>query len=72
MVAVMMKVWINGEERSLPEGTSVQKWMELDQVRSPEVAIIHVNDRDVPPERRETTLLRTGDRIQLLYFLGDS
>lgn len=67
-----MKVTVDGAEKCYPQGITVARWMELDQVRNPEVAIIHVNDRCIPRDRLDRTVLQEGDRVQLLYFLGDS
>ncbi len=67
-----MEITVDGERKTYPRPLTVQEWMDLEQVRNQEVAIIHVNDRDIPPDRRKSTLLQEGDRLQLLYFLGDS
>ena len=67
-----MEITVDGERTTYPRPLTVQEWMDLEQVRNQEVAIIHVNDRDIPPDRRKSTLLQEGDRLQLLYFLGDS
>ena len=67
-----MEITGDGERKTYPRPLTVQEWMDLEQVRNQEVAIIHVNDRDIPPDRRKSTLLQEGDRLQLLYFLGDS
>ena len=67
-----MEITVDGERKTYPRPLTVQEWMDLEQVRNQEAAIIHVNDRDIPPDRRKSTLLQEGDRLQLLYFLGDS
>lgn len=67
-----MRLWVDGERRDCPEGLSLAQWVEWERIRNPEVAILHVNDRLIPPERWTSTRLREGDRVQLLYFLGDS
>ena len=67
-----MEITVDGERKTYPRPLTVQEWMDLEQVRNQEVAIIHVNDRDIPPDRRKSTLLQEGDRLQLLYFLWDS
>ena len=67
-----MEITVDGERKTYPRPLTVQEWMDLEQVRNQEVAIIHVNDRDIPPDRRKSTLLQEGDRLQLLYCLGAS
>lgn len=67
-----MKLLVDGVEKDYPQGISLKDWMELDEVRNPEVAVIHVNDKHILEPDRERTMLHEGDRIQLLYFLGDS
>lgn len=67
-----MKLLVDGVEKDYPPGISLKDWMELDEVRNPEVAVVHVNDKHILAPDMDRTKLHEGDRIQLLYFLGDS
>ena len=68
----IMKLLVDGEVKDYPQGISLKEWMELDEVCNPEVAVVYVNDRHILATDMECTTLHEGDRIQLLYFLGDS
>lgn len=67
-----MKLTAFGETRDWPEGLTLQQWMEAAEVPNQEVALVQLNGRDIPPGERAATRLRDGDRLGLLYFLGDS
>ncbi len=67
-----MKLTAFGETREWPEGLTLQGWMDAVGVENQEVALVQVNGRDIPPGDRDALLLRDGDRLQILYFLGDS
>ncbi len=61
-----------GEKREYPAGLTVEQWLDAANIPNKEVALVQVNSKDVPPDERAVRLLRDGDRISLLYFLGDS
>ena len=67
-----MKLTAFGETREWPEDLTLQGWMDAVGVENQEVALVQVNGRDIPPGDRDALLLRDGDRLQILYFLGDS
>ena len=67
-----MRITALGETRDWPGGLTLQGWLDLAGVENQEIALVPVNGRDVPPGDRGKTALREGDRLTLLYFLGDS
>jgi len=67
-----MKLTAFGEVRDYPDRLTVQQWLEMERIENQEVALVQVNGRDVLHGERSAAALRDGDRIQLLYFLGDS
>lgn len=68
----MMQIQFDGARKNYADGLSVAQWLEAEDIANPEVALIQVNGRDVRPNERETTVLHDGDKVALLYFLGDS
>ena len=67
-----MRITALGETRDWPGRLPLQGWLDLAGVENQEIALVQVNGRDVPPGDRGKTALREGDRLTLLYFLGDS
>ena len=67
-----MKLNIAGEMKEYPDDMTVQEWMDYTDVPNQEVALIQLNEHDIPIEKRTVIHLKDGDTLQLLYFLGDS
>lgn len=67
-----MQLNVSGEVCDCPDGLTVQSWMEYAQIRNPEVALIQVNFKDILRQDWAAVQLNEGDRIDVLYFLGDS
>ena len=73
-----MRITALGETRDWPGGLTLQGWLDLAGVENQEIALNQLKALtlgtgwDVPRGYRGTTALREGDRLTLLYFLGDS
>ena len=68
----MILIDFAGHKIECPDGTTVAELLEIEEVRNPEVALIQVNFVDVTPDHRDSTVLHSGDQVDVLYFLGDS
>lgn len=68
----MTRITVDGVEKEYPAPLTVSRWMALEEVRNPEVVVLIVNDRHVDNPLQSTMPLQNGDRVQILYFLGDS
>jgi len=64
-----MELLINGEPRTVPEGTTVSGLLEVLKV-SPERVVIEVNLAILKRAQHPTTLLRAGDRVEVVQFVG--
>ncbi len=64
-----MTVWVNGEAREVPEGTSLAGLLELLRVGGPGVAV-EVNAEVVRRARHAEHLLRPQDRVEIVTFVG--
>ncbi len=67
-----MNVTYLGKSKAFPDGLTVSDWLVLENITNTEVALIQVNGVDVVPDERPSVVLKDGDEITLLYFLGDS
>lgn len=63
-----MLIRLNGEERELRDGLTVQELLHLLQLAGKPVAV-ELN-REVLPKARYETRLRGGDRLEVVTFVG--
>jgi sulfur carrier protein len=65
----VVTVWINGEAREVPEGTTLAALLEQLQLGGPGVAV-EVNAEVVRRARHAEHLLRSQDRVEIVTFVG--
>lgn len=64
-----MTVWVNGEAREVPEGSTLSALLESLQVGGPGVAV-EVNAEVVRRARHPEHRLQGGDRVEIVTFVG--
>jgi thiamine biosynthesis protein ThiS len=64
-----MRVVINGEERELPEGTTVSQMLETLKV-VPERVVVEVNLAILKRAQLPGAVLKEGDRVEVVHFVG--
>ena len=64
-----MQISINGEIREVPEGTTVTGLLALLGVKAPRVAV-EVNEVVVTRDRHAEHVLRGGDAVEIVAFVG--
>lgn len=64
-----ISVQVNGSTRELDEGASVADLVELMELRPDQVAV-ELNRELVPRDERSSRMLASGDRIELVTFVG--
>jgi sulfur carrier protein len=64
-----VQVWVNGETREVPEGTTLAALLELLQVGGPGVAV-EVNAEVVRRARHAEHRLAPQDRVEIVTFVG--
>lgn len=65
-----MTIVVAGEKKEYEEGITVAKLTELEDVNMPEYVTVSVNDEFVPGEEKTATVLKDGDVVEFLYFMG--
>ena len=64
-----MKIRLNGEERSVPEGTTLEDLVK--ELRLTDRPFAVERNREVIPKTRLTgTPVQEGDRIEIVHFVG--
>jgi len=64
-----MNLVINGKKKELEEGTTVGRLLKIKKVR-PEVVTVELNDEIIEREKYGDTVLKEGDRLELVYYMG--
>ncbi|CAK13268.1 putative thiamine biosynthesis protein ThiS [Pseudomonas entomophila L48] len=69
MVAVRMRIQLNGEPYDLPEGESVAALLGRLELAGRRVAV-ELNLDIVPRSQHESTLLADGDQVEVVHAIG--
>ena len=65
-----MYITVAGNKKEVKEGISLPELIELEKVEMPEYVTVSVNDEFVETEKKKDTVLKDGDRVEFLYFMG--
>jgi len=66
---VYMKIRVNGEEKEIADGLNVARLLEELQIR-PGRVVVELNRNIVSREAHGSTLLKEGDAIEIVHFVG--
>ncbi|MCL2259795.1 MAG: sulfur carrier protein ThiS [Fibromonadales bacterium] len=65
-----MKLTVTGNVKEYADGLTVAKLIELEKVETPMYVTVSVNDEFIASGTFEETVLKEGDSIEFLYFMG--
>lgn len=65
-----MKITVGGEKKEVPDGLTVTELIELEQVETPEYVTVSINEEFIDRSTFESRVLREGDEVEFLYFMG--
>ncbi|MCD8096281.1 MAG: sulfur carrier protein ThiS [Ruminococcus sp.] len=65
-----MKIKVAGVKKEKEEGITVAKLIEEEKVETPEYVTVTVNDEFLKSGTFEQTVLKDGDEVEFLYFMG--
>jgi len=65
-----MIIVVAGEKKEYPEGTTLPELIAAENVETPEYVTVSINDEFIPSEEKESTVLKDGDNVEFLYFMG--
>ena len=65
-----MKATIAGVNKEIAEGTTIAKLIVDEKVENAEYVTVTLNDDFLDKEALETTVIKEGDNIEFLYFMG--
>ena len=65
-----MKLVVNGSDVDVSDGINVSQLLIERRVKMPDMVVVELNETVLQRAEFETTLLREGDRVEFLYFMG--
>lgn len=65
-----MTITVTGNKKEYAEGTTAEQLIKAENVETPEYVTVTINDEFVDSDKRGTTVLRDGDTVEFLYFMG--
>ena len=66
---VYMKIRVNGEEKEIADGLNVARLLEELQIR-PGRVVVELNRNIISREAHGSTLLKEGDALEIVHFVG--
>lgn len=65
-----MKIQVNGAEVEVDDGIAIPALLRVRQVKSPDMVTVELNGEILQRQALESTVLKPGDRVEFLYFMG--
>ena len=66
----MMKITVAGVEKEVADGLTVAQLIVEEKVETPQYVTVTINDDFVESNTFESTVLKDGDTVEFLYFMG--
>ena len=65
-----MKITVSGEKKEVKDRFTVAQLVVDEKVETPEYVTVTINDEFVESGAFESTVLKDGDSVEFLYFMG--
>ena len=65
-----MKITVAGEKKEVADGITVAALIEQENVETPQYVTVSVNEEFLESGTFESTVLKEGDEVEFLYFMG--
>ncbi len=65
-----MFITIAGVKKEVTDGINVIDLIKVENIESPEYVSVSINDDFIQREAFATTVLKEGDKVEFLYFMG--
>ena len=65
-----MNITVAGEKKEVKEGLTVSELIEAENVETPQYVTVSVNEEFVESGAFDATVLKEGDVVEFLYFMG--
>ncbi len=65
-----MKITVAGEKKEVADGLTVSALIEQEKVETPQYVTVSINEEFLESGSFESTVLKEGDEVEFLYFMG--
>ena len=65
-----MFITVAGEKKEYKDGLTLPELIVKENVDMPEYVTVSINEEFVATEDKEKTVLKDGDNVEFLYFMG--
>ena len=65
-----MMIVVSGEKKEVKDNLILSELIEQENVEMPEHVTVSINEEFIPSDEKETTILKQGDVVEFLYFMG--
>lgn len=65
-----MKITVSGTEKEVKDGLTLPELIEMENVETPEYVTVSINEEFVESSAKDSTVLKDGDNVEFLYFMG--
>ncbi|MCR5356672.1 MAG: sulfur carrier protein ThiS [Lachnospiraceae bacterium] len=65
-----MKITVGGEKKEVADGLTVAALIEQENVETPEYVTVSVNEEFIDKDAFAGHVLKEGDEVEFLYFMG--
>lgn len=65
-----MFITVGGERKEVKDGITLPELIELEKVETPEYVTVSINEEFVESAQVANTVLKEGDTVEFLYFMG--
>lgn len=65
-----MTIVVSGVKKEVKDGLTLSELIELEKVETPEYVTVSINEEFVASDNAAATVLKEGDTVEFLYFMG--
>ncbi len=65
-----MHITVAGERKEVKDGLTLPELIALENVEMPEYVTVSINEEFVESDKKDSTILKDGDSVEFLYFMG--
>lgn len=65
-----MEIIVAGNKKEVADGLKLTELFTLENVETPEYVTVSLNEEFVPSDKVAETVLKDGDNVEFLYFMG--
>ena len=65
-----MIIVVSGEKKEVKDNLILPELIEQENVETPEYVTVSINEEFIETEAKATTVLKDGDNVEFLYFMG--